>query len=243
MRLSDKQQQKGQPFGAAMEAGCSVATKENREGGRVLRLNWRKEIEATRIKNVGSGGPASPSQPVVGVVSLVCFPPYASFDFPIRVQAGNGTTLFNKKQSLRVVQSTDEETVSDDASLRPRKMRKMVSMPKLLGGIRDIISDKFVVPGQKQIAVVPSSLKESPSPFTSIFSFNLGSNSVLGGALGASGYSSPSEKPSMVDEMRTVSHTMVFRLMLQVGLLLRIPYRWETSLLKSGVAVLIPRQK
>lgn len=90
-----------------------------------------------------------------------------------------------------MVLSSDEETESDDAGLRPRKMCKTVFLPNLLGGIRDVLGDKFVVPGQKDITVVPSSSKASPSSFTGLLSVDPGSSSVLGGALGVSEDSSP----------------------------------------------------
>lgn len=126
------------------------------------------------------------------------------------MQAGKGTTPVLKKQSLRVVLSSDEETESDKAGLHPHKMRKTVSVPKLLGGIGDVLSNKFVVTGKKEIVVVPSSLKASPSPFTGSLSVDPGSNSVLGGALGVSGDSSSSDKPTMVDEMRITSQPLSF---------------------------------
>ncbi|CAI9287610.1 unnamed protein product [Lactuca saligna] len=58
--------------------------------------------------NVGFSGPTSPSQPTVGVVS------------PVR---------------LPIPAPSDEETESDDAGLRPRKVRMIVFVARLLGGI------------------------------------------------------------------------------------------------------------
>ncbi|CAI9268916.1 unnamed protein product [Lactuca saligna] len=60
----------------------------------------------------------------------------------------------------------------------------MVFLPNLLGGIGDVLGDKFVVPGQKDIVVVPSSSKASPSSFIGLLLVDPGSSSVLGGALG-----------------------------------------------------------
>lgn len=72
--------------------------------------------------NVGPSGPASSSQLVVGVKCPTRFPSSASADILVVGQAGKGTTHIRKKQSVRVVLSSEEETESDDVSLHPRKM-------------------------------------------------------------------------------------------------------------------------
>ncbi|CAI9268436.1 unnamed protein product [Lactuca saligna] len=76
---------------------------------------------------------------------------------------------------------SDEETEFNDVSLRPRKIHKTVYVHLLLGGIGDVTGDKFVLPGQKKITLVPSSLKASPSPFIGSFSVDPGSSSMLRG--------------------------------------------------------------
>ena len=43
--------------------------------------------------------------------------------------------------------SLDEDTESDDVGLRPRKVRKTVFVTKLLGGVGDVLGDKFYVHG------------------------------------------------------------------------------------------------
>ncbi|CAI9293864.1 unnamed protein product [Lactuca saligna] len=80
-----------------------------------------------------------------------------------------------------MVPSSDEETESDDAGLRPRKIHKIVSMAKLPGGIDDVLGDKFSVPGQKERVVVSGPSVIQPSPFTSSFPIDIGSGSILGG--------------------------------------------------------------
>ena len=47
--------------------------------------------------NIGSSGPASPSQPTVGVVSLVRSPVSAPSGFPMGVQAGRGSAHIQKR--------------------------------------------------------------------------------------------------------------------------------------------------
>ncbi|CAI9291376.1 unnamed protein product [Lactuca saligna] len=106
------------------------------------RIQELARLLSTEGRNANSGGPASPSHPVVGAIFPAHFPSSSSAYIPM--------------------------TESDDVGLRPRKMRNTVSVPKLLG----------VDPG---------------------------SYFVLGGAPGMSGDSSPSDKPSMVDEVRTAS--------------------------------------
>ncbi|CAI9298674.1 unnamed protein product [Lactuca saligna] len=99
--------------------------------------------------NVGSSGPATPSQPTVGVVSLVRSSVPAPFAFPVGVQAGKCSAPIQKRRSLRMVPSSDEETESDDAGLRPRKSHRTVSVASLLGGIEGILGDRFFVPKKK----------------------------------------------------------------------------------------------
>ncbi|CAI9299231.1 unnamed protein product [Lactuca saligna] len=140
-----------------------------------------------------------------------------------------------------MVLSSDEETESDDAGPGPRKMCNTVSMPKLLRDIGDVLGNKFYLPRQKEIVVGPSSLKASHSPFTGSLLVDPGSYFVLGGALGMSGDSSPSDKPSMVDKMRTASHTLDFEAYVQAGWLLKIPYCRKTSPPMSGVVLSIHR--
>ncbi|CAI9298003.1 unnamed protein product [Lactuca saligna] len=137
--------------------------------------------------NYGSSGPTLPSQPVVGVISLAHFSASAFADMLEGMQAKKGTTPIHKKQSLHVVLSSDEETKSDDAGLRP-----------------------LFVPGQKELVVVPSSSKASPSLFTGSLSVDPGSSSMLGGAVGMLGDSSPSDNPSMGDKVKNVSHPLAF---------------------------------
>lgn len=87
----------------------------------------------------------------------------------------------------------------------------MVSVPKLLGGIRDVLRDSFYVPRQKERVVVLSFSMTLPSPFTGALSVDLGSDFVFGGAPGSPGGSFQSEKPSTVDEIRTSSHSLSFK--------------------------------
>lgn len=58
--------------------------------------------------------------------------------------------LFRKKHSLHVVLSSDEETDSNAVDLCPHKRRNTVFVAKLLGGIGDVLGDKFSVPVQKE---------------------------------------------------------------------------------------------
>ncbi|CAI9297974.1 unnamed protein product [Lactuca saligna] len=110
--------------------------------------------------NTCSSGPTSHSRLAVGVVSPVHLPAPASFGLPV---------------------GSDEETESDDACLYPRKMHKTVSVAKLLGGIDDVLGDRFFVPGQKEKEVVPSSSMTPPFPFIGLLSIDIDSGSVLEG--------------------------------------------------------------
>lgn len=109
-----------------------------------------------------------------------------------------------------MVPSLDEEIKSDDAGLRSRKARRIISVARLLGDIERILGGPFSVTEQKEIVVVPSSLEASPPPFTSSPLVNLGSDSISGGAPSSPGGSFQCEKPSMVDETRTLSHSLSF---------------------------------
>ncbi|CAI9294432.1 unnamed protein product [Lactuca saligna] len=114
------------------------------------------ELLSAEGENSGSSRPASPSQPEKVML------------------------LSGKKRSLRVVLSSNEETESDEMGLRPDKMCNMVSIPKLLGVITDVLGDNFSVPRQKEIVVVPIFLKTSPSLFTSSPSVDPSSCYMLG---------------------------------------------------------------
>ncbi|CAI9291816.1 unnamed protein product [Lactuca saligna] len=96
-----------------------------------------------------------------------------------------------------MVMSSEEETKSYDVGLRPRKMCNTVSVAKLLGGIGDVLGYKLSMLGQKEKVVVPSSLKKPHSMFIGSLQFILVLVPCLGGILGVSGDSSPSNKPSM----------------------------------------------
>ncbi|CAI9286104.1 unnamed protein product [Lactuca saligna] len=84
--------------------------------------------------NVGSSGPASPSHPAVGVISPVRSLALAPSGLPVVVQARKGGAPIRKIRILHVVPSSDEETKSHDMGLRPRKVRMVVSVDRLLGG-------------------------------------------------------------------------------------------------------------
>lgn len=71
------------------------------------------------------------------------------FQFACGCTIRKGTSHILRRRSLHVVPLSDEETESDYAGLRPRKVRKTVSIAKLVGGIGDVLGDKFSVPGQK----------------------------------------------------------------------------------------------
>ncbi|CAI9300267.1 unnamed protein product [Lactuca saligna] len=105
-----------------------------------------------------------------------------------------------------MVLSSDKETESDNVGLHPRKRQNTVFVPKLLGVIGDVLGDGFSAPGWKEIVVVPSSSKTSPSPFIDLLTTDPSVCSVLGGALGVSGGFPSSEIPYMVEKMRTTSH-------------------------------------
>ncbi|CAI9294038.1 unnamed protein product [Lactuca saligna] len=137
-----------------------------------------------------------------------------------------------------VVSSSDEETESDEASLHPRKTYKTVFVAKLLGGIGDVLGEKFYVLRQKGRMVVPSSSLTPPSPFTGSFPVDLRFGSVFGGVSSSPKGSSQQERPTMVGEVGTTSYSLFSRPMLRVGRLQRIPYWRKTSPPKNGVVVL-----
>lgn len=151
------------------------------------------------------------------------------------------TAPVRKRRSLHVIPSSDEETKFDNACLCPPNMCNIVSVFKLLGGIGDVLGDKFFVLGQKEVVVVSSSSMTPPSPFIGSLLVDPGSNFMFGGALGSPGDSSQSEKPSMVDEMKTASHLLSFEVYAPGWRLLGIPYYQKTSPPRSEVVVLIPR--
>ncbi|CAI9275791.1 unnamed protein product [Lactuca saligna] len=127
------------------------------------------------------------------------------------VLAGKSTAHIRKIRSLRVVPSnSDEKAESDDAGLRPHKMHKTVSVGKLLGGIDDILGDKFFVTGQNERVAVPSSSVTPPSSFTGSFPDDFGSSSMFGGISGSLKGSYQPERPARVGEVGTTSHSLSF---------------------------------
>ncbi|CAI9296456.1 unnamed protein product [Lactuca saligna] len=163
----------------------------------------------TERGNVGYNRPASSSQPGVGATFPAHSLVFVSTDILVVGQAGISTTPIRRKRSVRVVLSSNEETEYFDVSLRPHKRRNTMSIPKFLGGIGDVLGDGFSVLGRKEIVVVLSSSKTSPSSFIDSLMAYLGACSVLRGALGVSGGSPPSDIPYMVEKMRTASHPLV----------------------------------
>ncbi|CAI9276418.1 unnamed protein product [Lactuca saligna] len=97
------------------------------------------ELLLTEGGSSSSSRPTSLSQPVVRAI------------FPARFLASTFADIHVVDQAGK-----DEETESDDMGLRPHKMCNTVSVPKLHGDIRDVLGDKFPMPGQKEIVVVPS---------------------------------------------------------------------------------------
>lgn len=115
-------------------------------------VSERHMQEFTRLlliegRNIGSSRPASPSQLADGVVSPVCLLVLASSTLPVGVCVEKGIAFIRKRCSLHVVPSLVEETESDDVGLHPHKVHKTVTMTKLLGGIRNVLGDRFSVPG------------------------------------------------------------------------------------------------
>ncbi|KAL7588712.1 hypothetical protein Lser_V15G39308 [Lactuca serriola] len=156
--------------------------------------------------NVGSSGPASPSRTIGGVVSPVRSSIPTPSGLPAGVQAEKGNAPIQKRRSLCVVPSSYEETESDDAGLRPRKVRRTVLVAKLLGCIGGILGSEFSVPEKKEGVVVPSSSMTRPSSFTGSISVDPDSVFVLEGALGSPrGHFQPG-KPSLVGDTRISSH-------------------------------------
>ena len=83
-------------------------------------------------------------------------------------------------------------------------------MARLLGGIGGILNDRFSVPEQKEIVVVPNSPEVSSSPFAGSPLVNLGSSSMSWGAPSSPEGSFQCEKPSLFDEIGTLSHSPSF---------------------------------
>ncbi|CAI9286913.1 unnamed protein product [Lactuca saligna] len=160
--------------------------------------------------NTGSGRPSSPSQPTVGVISPVRLSASTYSDSPAGELAVKGNAPIRKRRKLSVVSSSHKETESDDAGLRPRKMRKTMSMAKLLVGSRDFFGEKFYVPRQEDMVVVPSSSITPLSLFTDTLSVDPGSSSMFRSALGSPRGFSQLEKPSRVDEIGNYVSPLVF---------------------------------
>lgn len=68
-------------------------------------------------------------------------------------------------------------------------------MSKLLGSIRDVLSNKSTTPMQRNKMVTPSSVMSPPLSFFAAFPIGLGSDPTLGSALDSPGSSIPSKKP------------------------------------------------
>ncbi|CAI9276416.1 unnamed protein product [Lactuca saligna] len=92
------------------------------------------ELLLTEGGSSSSSRPTSPSQLVVRAIFSARFLASTFADIHVVVQAG-------------------KETESDNMGLRPHKMCNTVSVPKLHGDIRDVLGDKFPMPGQKEIVV------------------------------------------------------------------------------------------
>ncbi|CAI9294431.1 unnamed protein product [Lactuca saligna] len=76
----------------------------------------------------------------------------------VGVQEGRSNALTQKRWSLLLVPSSDEEREYDDAVLSSRKARWIVSGARLLGSIRDILGSQFYVLKQRKVVVVLSCL-------------------------------------------------------------------------------------
>lgn len=135
----------------------------------------------------GSIRHASPYQPTVGIVSPVRSLVSIPSSSPVGVQAGIGSVPTRKSWNLRVVLSSDVEIESDDTGLHPRKARRTVSVARLLGGIRSILSGQFFVLRQREVAVVPRSPEASPSPSAGSPLVIPGSDSLFGGSASSPG--------------------------------------------------------
>ncbi|CAI9270839.1 unnamed protein product [Lactuca saligna] len=109
-----------------------------------------------------------------------------------------------------MVPSSDEETESDDAGLHPRKACRTVSVAMLLGDIGGILNGKFYVHGLEEVVVVPSFLESSSSPSAGSPLVNHGYGSMFGVASSSPRGSFQREKPSLIDETGTSSHSLSF---------------------------------
>ncbi|CAI9303979.1 unnamed protein product [Lactuca saligna] len=99
---------------------------------------------------------------------------------------------------------------SNDASLRPRKARRTVSVARLLGDNGGILKGQFSMLGQKEIVVVPSSPRASPSRIVGSSLVIPDFSSMHGGASGSPEDSCQRRKPSMIDGTRNSSHSLSF---------------------------------
>ncbi|CAI9290262.1 unnamed protein product [Lactuca saligna] len=138
-------------------------------------------------ENASSSELALPSQPAIEVVSLAHPLISAPSGLPVGVQVGRVTTLVRKRQSLRVVPLSNEETKFHDVGLHPRKVHRTVSMARLLGSIRDFLGNNFESSVQKDKAVIPDFATSPPLSFTTTFPIDLSSDSTFGSALGSPG--------------------------------------------------------
>ncbi|CAI9303881.1 unnamed protein product [Lactuca saligna] len=91
-------------------------------------------------RNVGSNGPASPSQLTIVAVSPNHSPVAIPSSSHAGVQEGRSYALTWKRRSLLLVPSSDEVIEFDDVGLHPRKARKTVSVARFLSGIGDILN-------------------------------------------------------------------------------------------------------
>ncbi|CAI9265868.1 unnamed protein product [Lactuca saligna] len=181
------------------------------------RMREFSRLRLVEVGNVGSSGPPSPSQSAVGVASLVCSSITVPSSLPVGVRAGKGNASIWKRKSLRVVPSLDEETESDDVGVCPRKAHRT-----------------------KEIVVLPCSPEASPSPFVVSPLVNLGSDSMSGGAPSSHGGSFQQKKPSLFDQIGTLSHSLSFEAyasdwMLEKGVVRIIDKVIESGEFASGV--------
>lgn len=84
-------------------------------------------------------------------------------------------------------------------------------MAGLLGGIGDILGGHFFVPKQREVVVMPSSPGALPSRSDGSPLVNPHSEFVSGGAPSLPEGSLQHEKPSLINETRTLSHSPSFK--------------------------------